>query len=163
VERLPELGRAGAVTRALRKVQQQELGKLAEVKKEVECEDKHEAEHRAEHEAKNEAEHQDKHEAEHGIEHEAKHEATLGELQQLPCEGSEAEREDSTAVESSSDGFEEIDVDSLPSLREIFYRQDLKKGRLVKEEEEARWRRRGGGRRMASMVARWCYCGSYYS
>jgi hypothetical protein len=48
------------------------------------------------------------------VEHEA--EATFEELKELLCGGGEAEREGSAAVESSSDGFEELDVVSLPSL-----------------------------------------------
>ena len=70
------------------------------------------------------------------VEHEAEHEATFEELKELLHGGGEAEREDSAAVESSSDGFEELDVDSLPSLQQIFHRQNLMKGRAVKEEEE---------------------------
>jgi hypothetical protein len=110
VERLPELGRAGPITRALRKAQQQELGTV-EVKKEVERE------------------------AEHKVEHKSEHEATFEELKELLYEGGEAKREDSAAVESTSDGLKELDVDSLPSLQQIFHSQDLKKGSAMKEEE----------------------------
>jgi hypothetical protein len=85
----------------LRKVQQQELGTVAEVKKE--------------------------------IGREAEHEATFEKLKELLY--GEAKREGSVMVESSSDGFEKLDVASLPSLQRIFDGQDIKKGRPIKEEK----------------------------
>ena len=89
------------MARALRKVQQQELGAV-EVKKE----------------------------------HEVDYEATFQEIKDLLCEGSEAGGEGSAVAESSSDGFEELDVASLPSIQAIFDMQDLKRGRATKKEEE---------------------------
>jgi len=85
VERLSEPWRVGPATRALRKVQQLELGAVEEVKKEVE--------------------------------READYETAFEEIKELLCEGSEVEREGSAVAESSSDGYDELDVASLPSLQ----------------------------------------------